>query len=118
MSIRAEKVSSEIKKIISNPISQISREVTVALVTVTAVRVSNDLQNAKVYVSIFGKNASPGEILDLLELKKGELKHEISKKMRLRYIPELKFFLDDTLDQIDNIKKILDEVKNSDEDNS
>lgn len=101
------------KKILAGPISEIAREVSSGLVTITSVRMTADLQIARVYVSIFGKDSSPGDILSTLENRKGELRHIVGQKLRLRFTPDLSFFLDDTLDQMEHIKKIIDSVKPS-----
>lgn len=118
MSIRSEKVASVIKRELAEPISQIGSEATGGLITLTAVRVTTDLQIANLYVSVFGTKASPGEALGELELRQGELKDVIAKNLRLRFIPELRFFLDDTLDRMEHIQDLLDSVKKEDEDNN
>lgn len=120
MSIRAEKVASTLKRNIAQPINDIANELSAGLVTVTAVRMTADLQIARIYVSIYGKNSSPGDFLNELALRKGELRHIIGKTMRLRSVPDLEFFLDDTLDQMEHIQELLDSVKKdtSSEDNN
>lgn len=113
MSIRQEKVASVIKRIISQPIYDISREVNAGFVTVTSVKITKDLQIVKVYLSIYGKNIQPGKLLDELESRKGELKHDIARNAKLRFTPDLRFYLDDTLDQIEHIQTLLDSVPKS-----
>jgi ribosome-binding factor A len=111
MSFRVEKVASEIKKMLAQPIAEIARGLNAGLVTLTSVRVSKDLQQAKVYISIFNKKSSPGLLIDELERRKGELRHLIGKDLRLRFTPDLKFFLDDTLEQMEKIQTLIDSVK-------
>ena len=118
MSFRVEKVASEIKKILAQPIADIAKGLNAGLVTLTSVRVSKDLQQAKVYISIFNKNSSPGFLIEKLEKQKGELRHIIGKELRLRFTPDLKFFLDDTLDQMEHIQTLIDSVKPLSLDNS
>ncbi|MFW5701333.1 MAG: 30S ribosome-binding factor RbfA [Bacteroidota bacterium] len=110
MSLRAEKVASTIKRIIAEPISQLAREHDAGMVTVTSVRVSPDLQIAKVYLSVFGEKNSPGKFLQYLENNSGDLRRIVGQKMRLRYTPELRFYLDDTLNQMEHIQNLLDQV--------
>jgi ribosome-binding factor A len=117
MSVRAEKVASTIKRIIAEPISQIAREQDAGMVTVTSVRVTGDLQIAKVYISIYGEKTSPGKFISFLENKQGELRSLIGAKMRLRYTPELRFYLDDTLNEMEHIQELLDSVKKKDDQN-
>jgi ribosome-binding factor A len=111
MSFRVEKVASTIKKLLAQPIADIAKGLNAGLVTLTSVRVSKDLQQAKVYISIFNKKSSPGYLIDELEKHKGELRHLIGKDLRLRFTPDLKFFLDDTLDQMEKIQSLINSVK-------
>lgn len=114
MSVRAEKVASVLKKELAQPINDIVSEVGKGLVTLTSVRLSKDLSIAKVYLSLYGKDLTPGDVFDTLERRKGELRHILGSKIRLRITPDLKFFLDDTLDQMEHIQELLDSVKKDD----
>ena len=80
------------------------------MVTVTVVRISPDLQIAKVYLSIYPSKDSE-EIIQLIREDTSELRYELGNKIRnqVKKIPELKFFIDDTLDYIDNIDNLLKE---------
>jgi len=111
MSIRAEKVSSVMKRVLAEPINAIASEYKAGLVTITSVRLSEDLQIAKIFISIFGDKISPGKFLAILEDKKGSLRTQVGREIRLRYTPDLRFFLDDTLDKMDKIQELLDSVK-------
>ncbi len=78
------------------------------LISVTKVSVPTDLSLAKVYLSIFpNKNAQ--EIMDGITSNQPLIKHELAQRTRhqLRRVPELSFFLDDSLDYIENIEKSL-----------
>ncbi len=112
MSIRTEKVSSAIKRILAQPINDIAKSNGDGLVTVTDVQISKDLQVAKVYVSVYNSKDGASIFLELLESKKGILKSQIAAQLRLRFTPDLRFFLDDTLDKIVYIQTLLDSVRN------
>jgi len=83
------------------------------LISVSKVTVTTDLSIAKIYVSIF-----PGEkaaaILEGIQSNQPLIKHELASRTRnqLRRMPELTFFLDDSLDYIENIDKSLKEGEN------
>lgn len=111
MSIRTEKVAGEIKRTLAKPISDLANELSAGLATITAVRVSPDLKNAKVYVSLYGHKMAPSTFISHLESHKGKLRHIVGAQIRLRTTPDLRFFIDDTLDQIEHIQKLLDSVK-------
>lgn len=111
MSIRTEKVASEIKKALAKPITDLASGINAGFVTVTTARISPDLKIAKVYISLYAGNIPASEFIDYLTSKQGYLRHILGTKVRLRYTPELKFFIDDTLDQIEHIQKVLDSAK-------
>ena len=76
------------------------------LISVSKVKVTTDLSQAKAYLSIFpAKNAQ--DILKELNLLKPKLKHELAlrTKNQLRRMPNIEFFIDDSLDYIENIEK-------------
>lgn len=78
------------------------------LISVSAVRVSADLGVAKAYLSIFPSEKSE-ELLDAIRTNVKSIRYDLGQRVRLqlRKIPELTFFIDDSLDYIDNIDKLL-----------
>lgn len=78
------------------------------LVSVSAVRVSPDLSIAKVYISIFPSEKAK-EMLENINKNAQTIRYELAQKVRyqLRRTPELSFFIDDSLDYIDNIDHLL-----------
>jgi ribosome-binding factor A len=110
MANRAEKVANEVKKVLSGEISRIALDNGFGMATLTAVRMSKDLQVAKIYISSFGSNKGPGELIELFNNHIGELRYLVGKQLRLRFTPELRLFFDDTLDQIEHIQELLDKA--------
>jgi len=80
------------------------------MLTVTKVRITADLGLAKVNVSIFPSEGAK-EIIEHLNEQMPSVRFELGKKIRhqLKKIPTLKFFLDDSLDYIDNIDHLLND---------
>lgn len=80
-----------------------------SMITVTQVRVTPDLALAKVYLSIFGADAT--EILNMVKTHTGEIRKQLGLRIKnqLRQVPQLQFFIDDSLDYIENIEKLLKE---------
>lgn len=78
------------------------------LISVTKVSVTSDLSIAKVYVSIF-PNKNTTELLEGIKSNQPLIRHELAQRTRnqFRRVPELLFFLDDSLDYIENIEKSL-----------
>lgn len=80
--------------------------VTGILVSVSKVSVPTDLSIAKAYLSIFPSKEAAG-LLKEINLIKPQLKHELAQRTRhqLRRMPDLEFFVDDSLEYIENIEK-------------
>jgi ribosome-binding factor A len=78
------------------------------MVSVTKVRVSPDLSFAKVFISIY-PSAGQDDILKAIQDHSPKIRFEMGQKIRkqLRIVPEIAFFIDDSLDYIDKIDKLL-----------
>ncbi|MDR1381007.1 MAG: 30S ribosome-binding factor RbfA [Tannerella sp.] len=102
----------KIERLLQKELSELFRRQTAlmrgTLVTVSRVRVSPDLGVAKAYLSIFPSEKG-NELLELIEKNKKTLRYDLGQivRMQLRRIPELVFYLDDSLDYVDNIDKLL-----------
>ncbi|MBS1536462.1 MAG: 30S ribosome-binding factor RbfA [Bacteroidetes bacterium] len=115
MSFRTQKVGGLIRDYLSDPLRRIASEMSAGLITVTSVRVSDDLKIATVYLSVYGGKASSAKVLERIKDEKGRIRHSIAGKLNLRHAPDLRFFLDDTLDAMDSIQSLMDKVKLEDE---
>lgn len=102
----------KIERLLQKELSELFRRQTVMmrgiLVTVSRVRVSPDLSVAKIYLSIFPSEKG-GELIESIEKNKKTLRYDLGQivRMQLRRIPELIFYLDDSLDYVENIGKLL-----------
>ena len=105
---RLNKVARLVQKDLSEIFQQQTRMMHGVMVSVTAVRVSPDLSICRVYLSIFPSEKGE-ELLTNINNNQKSIRYELGKRERhqLRIIPELKFFIDDSLDYIDNIDKLL-----------
>jgi ribosome-binding factor A len=79
-----------------------------ALITVTKVRVTSDLSIAKVYLSIFATASKDTVLLKIKEHSK-EVRHLLGNRIKnqLRVVPNLEFYIDDSLDYLENIENLL-----------
>ena len=106
---RQEKVARQIQKDLGEIFQQKSRShFEHKMITVTVVRMSPDLLIAKAYLSIYPSENSE-KILELIREHGNEIRYELGNRIRhqVRKIPELKFFIDDSLDYIDRIDELL-----------
>lgn len=102
----------KISRLLQKELSEIFRAQTSkmrgVLVSVSAVRVSPDLSTAKAYLSVFPSDKS-AEMLESINASARTIRYELAQKVRfqLRKTPELSFFLDDSLDYLENIDHLL-----------
>ena len=108
-SIRQNKVARLIQRDLSEMLQHECKEYAIgAMLSVTTVRVSPDLSYAKIYVSIFPSDRIESVMKNLEEHNK-TIRFTLGKKVgkQMRIIPELRFFVDDSLDYIDKIDELL-----------
>ena len=105
---RQNKISRLIQKELSEIFLLQTKAMNGVLVTVSVVRISPDMSVARVYLSIFPSEKSK-EIVENINNNTKSIRFELGTRVRhqLRIIPELKFFVDDSLDYIENIDKLL-----------
>ena len=87
----------------------------IGFITVTGVDVTNDLSQAKVYLSVLGDDEQKAPSLKGLEKASGFLRSELGKRIRLRHVPELIFKFDDSIAYGDHIEKPLTEIVDREE---
>jgi ribosome-binding factor A len=110
MSIRTERVASLIKEEIASLLVREYNDPSLGFTTVTDVRVTPDLRIAKVYFSIFGKPEVQEKTMARLEGEKSHIRGVLGSKMTIRFIPELQFHLDGTLDRVERLDSIFRKI--------
>lgn len=112
---RIARVNELLKREIAHVIERYGLNAGGILVSVTKVHASESLRNATVYVSIFGADEAKGEevIKSLVKLK-GEIQHQVSRHVILKYTPVLHFVRDNNLEEGDKVLSILRELEEED----
>lgn len=114
-SLRGERLSAEYQKTVYEVISTKLKYKTDrirGIVSITKADVSPDLKNAKIYVSVLAKNEEQGrDVFEAIRENAGFIRHELAQMMRMRTVPELHFFWDDTMEYGDKIDKLIKELK-------
>lgn len=108
-STRQKKVSRLIQKEIADIFLRKGNEYAPGkMISITKVRISPDLSFAKVYISIY-PSGNQTDILHIVQDHAPRIRYDLGHKVRsqLRIVPEIAFFIDDSLDYIDNINKLL-----------
>jgi ribosome-binding factor A len=86
----------------------------VSLATVSAVKLTDDLRLAKIYVRTLDLDSTAKvqkQMIDALYRAKGFLRRELAQRLQLRYAPELRFFYDESIDRGREIEAVLREIE-------
>jgi len=112
---RQNKIARLIQKDLSTIFQQQTRQTRGILISVSVVRVSPDLSVAKAYLSIFPSDKAE-EILENINAQTSQIRFALGnlERHQLRIIPELKFFIDDSLDYVENIDRLLNQKPEDD----
>lgn len=107
-STRLNKIGRLLQKELSDIFLLQTKSMHGTLVSVSIVRVSPDLSVARVYLSIFPSEKSK-ELLEAIKANTKAIRYDLGQRvhLQLRKIPELTFFIDDSLDYIENIDNLL-----------
>lgn len=109
---RVRRVAEQIKKDVSQIIGAQLKDPRVANITsVTEVQLTRDLRYASVYVSIYGSDIEKEKTLQALTKASGYIRSEIGRRIRLRYVPEINFFLDNSIEYGVHIEKVIKSLK-------
>lgn len=105
---RQQKINRLLQKELSEIFLLDAKHLPGILITVSGVRVSPDLGMAKVYLSFFPTTQAP-ELLKAIKTNAKTIRFDLGKRVgkQLRVVPELAFFLDDSLDYVENIDNLL-----------
>ncbi|MFZ0390327.1 MAG: 30S ribosome-binding factor RbfA [Calditrichia bacterium] len=110
-SVRQRKLADQIKKTVSQIIDQKLKDPRKGFITVTHLRLSSDLRVANIYFTVLGDEEKRQQSLEALESGNGFIRSELAPNLKLRFVPELRFFYDDTLDYSQKIESLLKKVK-------
>lgn len=105
---RTGRINEEMKKEISAIVMNGLKDPRItAMITITDVEVTSDLRYAKVYASIFGSEEQKEESFLGLKNSAGFIRREVGKRIQLRYVPELIFVKDETIDHGMHIDELI-----------
>lgn len=107
-SIRQNKVNRLIQKELGSYFQRFSALYGAGMITVTNVNIGPDLSHAKVYLSFFPSHNAPG-MLASIEERYHEIRKELGSRVgkQLRIVPDLSFYIDDSLDYAERIENLL-----------
>lgn len=112
---RSDRVAGLIQQVIAELLHRNIKDPRLAAATITGVKVSRDLRIAKIYYAIPGDDAQRQAALAGFEQARGFMKRELAQRMELRYMPDLKFFYDESIDYGARIEQLLKAAKQKDD---
>jgi len=107
---RSDRVADLIKAEISDILLKQVGDPRTRNVTVTGVKVTDDLRLSKVFFVSMGEDVSSDDAQEGLERASGFLRRELGKRLQLRYVPELKFIFDESFEYGDRIERLLADI--------
>lgn len=109
---RTARLNSLLREVISDVIHrEIKNPHTPHFITVTQVEITTDLSFAKVFVSVMGSAEEKKKAMKILEKAAGFIAMRASKQVRIRYFPELRFYLDEGMEKQSHIDSLLKELE-------
>jgi len=108
---RSERVGDQIRMEIADILMTKVKDPRIGFVTVTSVEVSDDLRNAKVFLSVLGADAAKS--FQGLEKARSFIRSELGRRLKLRFVPELTFHEDRTAEEAAKIYKLMEKIKES-----
>lgn len=121
-SLRVDKVNSLLKEVITEAIRKDVKDprIPTDMLSITQVRVTKDLHQAKVFISLLCEEPLKKEVIKLLNKSSGFIGVKASSKVELRFFPRLTFYLDESAQKGEHIEmllqKVLPQSQESDED--
>jgi len=110
MSIRTEKVAKEIRHQIADVLKKELADLQFGLITVTKVTISRDLKYAKIYLSFIGNKIPAEACIEKISFRNKQIRMSLSQKLSLRFMPEISFYFDDTIEYAHKIDELIKQV--------
>jgi ribosome-binding factor A len=115
---RSDRVSGQVQKVLSEILLKKIKDPRLEAATITSVKMSRDLKFARVYFVTSGGKESIKEAVEGFKSALGYVKRKLASQLGLRYMPELRFFYDDSFDYGSHIDEVIKAVKSENEFNN
>lgn len=109
---RKERVEDQIRKEVSKIIDQNLKDPRAGFITITSVELSSDLRFAKIFFTVLGDEKERDDSEKALASATKFIQQKMATRIRLKYIPQIAFRYDHTLEQALRIEKILSKIQN------
>ena len=112
---RSDKVAEAIHKIVSELLVKGLKDPRIGFVTITGVKVTDDLGQATIYFSVIGSDEEKKASVHGLNSGRGFVRTEVGKSLRLRHVPEIIFRYDESIEYGNHIETLLKEIATKDD---
>jgi ribosome-binding factor A len=108
---RTERVGEQLRNDIAELLTSTVRDPAIGFITITRVSVTADLQQARIYYTTLGDERARRETQRGLERASPMIRRHVGQRIRLRRVPELRFFFDESVGRQDRVEQILRELE-------
>lgn len=108
---RADRVGGLIQKVLSNILKKNISDPRLKMATITGVKVSRDLKQARIYFTTSGDNQKKGAAIKGFSSAHGFIKRTLAHELDLKYMPDIKFLYDDSLEYGAHIDELIESIK-------
>ena len=112
---RARKIADRIKEVVAANLESLVKDPDLGFVTITDVKVTNDLQHSQIYYTVFGDEGQHLTTAELLARNKGRIRSLVGRQLGIRLTPSVEFFADAIPESAAAIEDLLREAKERDE---
>jgi ribosome-binding factor A len=114
---RSQRIADRIRKEVADILHRQVGDPRIAMITLTGVKVSDDLRNAKIYFVEMGQETCKTETQEALKKACGFVRRELGKRLQIRYVPEITFMVDESFAYGSHIDRLIKEIQQPEEAN-
>jgi ribosome-binding factor A len=111
---RARKLAERIKVLVAEALERAVKDPDLGFVTITDVKVTPDLQHAKIFYTVFGSEAEKQQTTEIIDNNKGLIRREVGRGLSIRLTPTIEFVSDEIPVIAAHLNDLLNEAKNRD----
>ena len=112
---RAERVGEAVREAIADMLLRDIKDPRIGMITLTAVQFSDDLRHGRVYFTCMGDETSRRRSLSGLRSASGFIRAQLTRRLKLRYAPEIEFAFDPSVESADRLASLLKRPETEDE---
>jgi ribosome-binding factor A len=112
---RARKLAERIKVLVAEALERAVKDPDLGFVTITDVRVTPDLQHAKIFFTVFGSDEDKKQSAEIIEKNRGIIRREVGRGLSIRLTPTIEFVTDEVPEVAAHLNDVLAEAKARDE---